>query len=63
MKVEQMMARLLAEIRTNREKMDVNQAEMKANQAEMQARVEAKTEVILQKIKELRPARKGREKK
>jgi hypothetical protein len=29
----------------------------------MQARVEAKTEVILQKIKELRPARKGREKK
>jgi hypothetical protein len=32
MEAEQMMAWLLAEIRTNREKMDASQAEMKANQ-------------------------------
>jgi hypothetical protein len=58
MQVEQMVARLLAEIRTKREKMDANQAEMKANQAEMPARMEPKTEAILREIKELRPAKK-----
>jgi hypothetical protein len=42
---EQMMARLPAEIRTNRE-------EMKTNQAEMLARMEAKTDVNLKEMKE-----------
>jgi hypothetical protein len=45
MEVEQMVARLLAEIRTNREK-------MKTNQAEMVARMEAKTDVNLKEMKE-----------
>jgi hypothetical protein len=46
MEVEQMMACLLAEIRTNGEKMDANQAQMKTNQ-EMLATMEAKTDVNL----------------
>jgi hypothetical protein len=50
--VEQMMARLLAAVRTNQEKVDPNQAEidanqemlaeMKSNQAEVPAMMEAK---------------------
>jgi hypothetical protein len=45
MEVEQKLARLLAEIRTNREKMDSFQEKIDANQ-ETLARMKAKTDII-----------------